>query len=118
MTYERYEADDDPNRIPPTLNLVRALSMLDPLDREVWVDRRMLGRTLQSIADEWSERDPEDAPGSRAKWPNTRERIRQLERRADYKIAMILKHDPDLHAQLDDPELSERIRNYTPHTPR
>lgn len=102
---------EDPSRIPPSVPLLRALADLEWLEREVWVDRYMLGRTLQSIADEFATRDPADAPGSRTEWPKTRERIRQIEKNACRKLAFRLRNDDSLHAELDDDQLSERIRS-------
>lgn len=107
--------DHEPRRVVATLELLHALAQLDVIEREVWVDRHMVGRTLQQIADEFAKRDPKEAPDQRdghprKGWPGTRERIRQIEKDATNHLAKLLRNNEALHAKLDDPDLSARIR--------
>ena len=62
-----------------TLNLLCALSHLNPDQREAWVDRRIVGRSLERIG-----RDMKSTAHPKGL---TRERVRQLEQEAQRRLA-------------------------------
>lgn len=74
----RDRAARNPHTVQATVPLLAALSHLTPGEREAWVDRNMVGRTLAAVADSMG---------------ISRSRVQQLEHHAAEKLAQRLDLD-------------------------